>query len=55
MDREQAIKTAGKFAEKGDIVLIAGKGHETYQDVNGVKSDFDDYKKVQSILKELQK
>jgi UDP-N-acetylmuramoyl-L-alanyl-D-glutamate--2,6-diaminopimelate ligase len=55
VDREQAIKTAGKFAEKGDIVLIAGKGHETYQDVNGVKLDFDDYKKVQSILKELQK
>ena len=55
LDREQAIKTAGKFAEKGDIVLIAGKGHETYQEVNGVKSDFDDYKKVQSILKELQK
>ena len=55
VDREQAIKTAGKFAEKGDIVLIAGKGHETYQEVNGIKSDFDDYKKVQSILKELQK
>ncbi len=55
VDREQAIKTASKFANKGDILLIAGKGHETYQEVNGVKSDFDDYKKVRTILKELQK
>ncbi len=53
--REQAIKTAAKFAEKGDIILIAGKGHETYQEVNGVKSDFDDYKKAKQILKELNK
>lgn len=55
VDREQAIKTAGKFAEKGDIILIAGKGHETYQEINGVRSDFDDYKKAKTILKELQK
>ncbi|MBV1887994.1 MAG: UDP-N-acetylmuramoyl-L-alanyl-D-glutamate--2,6-diaminopimelate ligase [Urechidicola sp.] len=55
LDREQAIKTASKLAEAGDIVLIAGKGHETYQEINGVRIDFDDYKKVQTILTELQK
>ncbi|AOW21616.1 UDP-N-acetylmuramoyl-L-alanyl-D-glutamate--2,6-diaminopimelate ligase [Urechidicola croceus] len=55
LDREQAIKTAGKLAEKGDIVLVAGKGHETYQEINGVRTEFDDYQKVQTILKEIQK
>ena len=55
LDREQAIKTAGKLADKGDILLIAGKGHETYQEINGVRSNFDDYKKVKTILKELHK
>ncbi len=55
LDREQAIKTAGKLADKGDILLIAGKGHEAYQEVNGVRTDFDDYKKVKTILKELHK
>mgnify|MGYP000090945110 FL=1 len=55
LDREQAIKTGCKLAEKGDILLVAGKGHETYQEVNGVRSEFDDYKKVRTILKELQK
>jgi UDP-N-acetylmuramoyl-L-alanyl-D-glutamate--2,6-diaminopimelate ligase len=55
LDREQAIKTAVKLANKGDILLIAGKGHESYQEINGVRSEFDDYKKAQLILKELQK
>ena len=41
-DRREAIKTAGIMANKGDIILIAGKGHEKYQDINGVKHDFDD-------------
>lgn len=41
-DRTEAIKMAIKFAEPKDIVLIAGKGHETYQDINGVKHHFDD-------------
>ena len=41
-DRKEAIKMAIKFAEPKDIVLIAGKGHETYQDINGVKHHFDD-------------
>lgn len=41
-DRREAIKMAIKFAEPGDIILIAGKGHETYQDIQGVKHHFDD-------------
>jgi UDP-N-acetylmuramoyl-L-alanyl-D-glutamate--2,6-diaminopimelate ligase len=41
-DRKQAIKTAISMAEKGDIILIAGKGHEKYQEIKGVKYDFDD-------------
>ena len=41
-DRKEAIKMAIKFAEPKDIVLVAGKGHETYQDINGVKHHFDD-------------
>lgn len=41
-DRREAIKTACLFAKKGDIILIAGKGHETYQEINGIRYDFDD-------------
>ncbi len=41
-DRKEAIKMAIKFAEPRDIVLVAGKGHETYQDINGTKHHFDD-------------
>ena len=41
-DRKEAIKTALKMAEPKDIILIAGKGHEDYQEVNGVKSHFSD-------------
>jgi len=55
VDRKQAIKTASKMAGKGDILLIAGKGHETYQEINGVRTDFDDYKIITETLKELQK
>jgi UDP-N-acetylmuramoyl-L-alanyl-D-glutamate--2,6-diaminopimelate ligase len=55
VDREQAIKTGCSMANPSDILLIAGKGHETYQEVNGVRLDFDDYKKVQTILTKLQK
>ena len=54
-DRKQAIKTACQMAQPNDIILIAGKGHEAYQDVKGVKSDFDDYKIVQEFLKQLGK
>ena len=55
VDREQAIKTASKLAEHGDILLIAGKGHETYQEINGVRTEFDDFKILKETLKELQK
>ena len=54
-DRKQAIKSACQMANPGDIILIAGKGHETYQDVNGVKSDFDDLKIVKELLIQLDK
>jgi len=50
LDRKEAIKAAGKMVKKGDIVLIAGKGHETYQEINGVKSDFDDLKIAKEIF-----
>lgn len=42
LDRKEAIKTACHIAKPGDIILIAGKGHETYQEVNGVRHHFDD-------------
>ena len=54
-NRKQAIKTACQLAQKNDIILIAGKGHETYQEINGVRSDFDDLKIVTEFLKELKK
>jgi UDP-N-acetylmuramoyl-L-alanyl-D-glutamate--2,6-diaminopimelate ligase len=54
-DRKQAIKAACQMAQPKDIILIAGKGHETYQEINGERFDFDDYQIVQECLKELQK
>ncbi|AWH73047.1 UDP-N-acetylmuramoyl-L-alanyl-D-glutamate--2,6-diaminopimelate ligase [Dokdonia sp. Dokd-P16] len=54
-DRKQAIKTACQLANPGDIILIAGKGHETYQEIMGERFDFDDYKIVQETLKQLNK
>lgn len=54
-DRKQAIKTACKLASTGDIILIAGKGHETYQIIGDETSDFDDFKIVNQILEELNK
>ncbi|MFD2202301.1 UDP-N-acetylmuramoyl-L-alanyl-D-glutamate--2,6-diaminopimelate ligase [Shivajiella indica] len=50
-DRREAIKTAGVLATKGDIILIAGKGHETYQEIKGVKYPFDDREVVKEMLK----
>ncbi|MGM9760342.1 MAG: UDP-N-acetylmuramoyl-L-alanyl-D-glutamate--2,6-diaminopimelate ligase [Parabacteroides sp.] len=49
-DRKQAIKTATMLAKKGDVILIAGKGHEDYQDVQGVKHHFDDREVVRGIF-----
>lgn len=50
-DRTQAIKTAIMLAKKGDVILIAGKGHEDYQEVKGVKHHFDDREKVREIFR----
>ena len=55
VDRKQAIKTACQLASTNDIILIAGKGHETYQEINGVRNDFDDMKIVKEILEQLNK
>ena len=55
LDRKQAIKTACQMANPGDIILIAGKGHETYQEINGVRNHFDDMETVQELLKQLDK
>lgn len=54
-DRAQAIKTAIMLAQPGDIILIAGKGHEKYQDINGVKHDFDDFKLTEEFFNQLKK
>ncbi len=50
-DRREAIKAAAAIAESGDIILVAGKGHETYQEINGVRSDFDDILILTEMLK----
>lgn len=55
LDRKQAIKTACQLANPNDIILIAGKGHETYQEVNGVRHDFDDLQIVTELLQQLNK
>lgn len=55
IDRKQAIKTACQLASVNDIILIAGKGHETYQEVNGKRKDFDDMKTVKELLNQLSK
>ncbi|RTZ01616.1 UDP-N-acetylmuramoyl-L-alanyl-D-glutamate--2,6-diaminopimelate ligase [Flavobacterium sp. RSP49] len=52
-DRKQAIKTACQLAQPNDIILIAGKGHETYQEINGIRLDFDDMEIVKEILGQL--
>ncbi|PHR31378.1 MAG: UDP-N-acetylmuramoyl-L-alanyl-D-glutamate--2,6-diaminopimelate ligase [Fluviicola sp.] len=55
VDRAQAIKTAVVMANPDDIILIAGKGHEKYQDIKGVKYDFDDMQTVIELFKKLNK
>ena len=55
IDRKQAIKTACKLSETGDVVLVAGKGHETYQEINGKRIHFDDFEVVMECLTQLNK
>jgi UDP-N-acetylmuramoyl-L-alanyl-D-glutamate--2,6-diaminopimelate ligase len=55
LDRRQAIKTACKFSESGDIILVAGKGHEDYQEINGVRTHFDDLEEVKNCFNQLKK
>lgn len=55
LDRKQAIKTACQLANPNDIILIAGKGHETYQEINGLRHDFDDLKIITELLQQLNK
>ena len=50
VDRKEAIRTASMMAEKGDVILIAGKGHEDYQEIKGVKHHFDDREVVREIF-----
>ena len=50
-DRREAIKIACSYSSKGDIILIAGKGHEKYQEINGVKHDFDDLEILKETIK----
>ena len=52
VDRRQAIKTACMMAKPGDVILIAGKGHEDYQDVKGVKHHFDDKEEVRACFQQ---
>ncbi|MDX1315106.1 MAG: UDP-N-acetylmuramoyl-L-alanyl-D-glutamate--2,6-diaminopimelate ligase [Eudoraea sp.] len=54
-NRRQAIKTACQLANTNDIILVAGKGHETYQETNGKREDFDDFKIVRETLETMNK
>lgn len=50
-DRKEAIKTAVSLAQPGDIILVAGKGHEAYQEIKGIKHDFDDRKVLSELIR----
>lgn len=50
VDRREAIRTAAKLAQKGDVILVAGKGHEPYQEVKGVKHHFDDHEEIRAAF-----
>ncbi len=52
-DRKQAIKTAVQMAQSNDLILVAGKGHETYQEINGERHPFDDFQLLSDFLKPL--
>ena len=49
-DRKEAIKTACMLAQPGDVILVAGKGHENYQEIKGVKHHFDDKEELKAIM-----
>ena len=49
-NRHEAIRTALAFAQKGDIVLVAGKGHEKYQEINGERHHFDDKEEINKAI-----
>ena len=49
-DRKEAIRTAAMMAGKGDVILVAGKGHEDYQEIKGVKHHFDDHEVIREII-----
>ena len=50
VDRREAIRTACMLAQKGDVILVAGKGHEDYQEIKGVKHHFDDKEVLRDIF-----
>ena len=50
VDRKEAIRTAAMMAKKGDVILVAGQGHENYQEINGVKHHFDDHEVIREIF-----
>ncbi|MBE9584133.1 UDP-N-acetylmuramoyl-L-alanyl-D-glutamate--2,6-diaminopimelate ligase [Mucilaginibacter sp. JRF] len=52
-DRREAIKTACTLAKPGDVILLAGKGHEKYQEINGVRNHFDDMEELVALFKEM--
>jgi UDP-N-acetylmuramoyl-L-alanyl-D-glutamate--2,6-diaminopimelate ligase len=54
-DRSEAIKTACSIAASGDIILVAGKGHEKYQEIKGERFPFDDKEKIENVLKMMEK
>jgi len=54
-DRREAIKVACSLAQPGDVILVAGKGHENYQEIKGVKHHFDDKEVLTEIFETLNK
>ena len=54
-DRRDAIQNAVSMAQPRDIILVAGKGHETYQEINGVRHHFDDMETITELLNQLNK
>lgn len=55
VDRKEAMRTACMMAKKGDVILVAGKGHEDYQEIKGVKHHFDDHEVLRDIFKAQEK